>query len=363
MKPIILPYKLTSESGRLLAKSLNTKRVRPDGNYKYKENDLIINLGYSSVPLWDNDNVAWMNKPENVAIAVCKKKTLDALTAGGVLRPDYTQSKELAIEWINQGAKVVCREILNGHSAAGIVMAETVDQLSPNSKLFVKYFPKKNEYRVHVIRDKEGIKIFDFILKKKKEGVSEEEMNYQIRNYGQWIFCRQNTVLPDCVKKETIKAAEALNLDLCSVDICYSVKHDKCVVLELNTSSSLSGETTLERYTNAINDILNDRVVVGPPELNIVYNANRNIEDENVNLAVPITPPVVQPPISAPVAPARIVQNVIPANENYSFAGVSNISIKKSGGLIKVSGEVAGIGKIKVMEIVDGRITFYFKED
>jgi len=361
MRTRILGYKFESESAKLLADSLNTKRIRPDGLYKYKEDDLIINLGFSGKPIWDNNHVAWLNKPENVAIAVCKKKTFNKLKEKGVSIPDFTESKEVAAGWINEGNRVVCRKILNGHSGAGIVVAHNINELV-DAPLYSKYFPKRKEFRVHVVHDKEGLKIFDFIEKRKKAEIPKEEMNYEIRNHGQWIFARGEVELPDCVKKEAIKAVDAIGLELSSVDIVYDVKNDKCVVLEVNTNSSLSGDTTLENYTKAIKSILDDKVVVPAaivPALVPVPAAQ--VKSAPAPIQTPQVP--IQPlaPVATPISKA--IEKVKENKKEYSFEGASQIRTVIEGKKMKFYGTIPNVSKqVKIMETEEGEVTYFWQD-
>lgn len=376
MKLRILPYKPSSESGKLLANALGTKRIKPDGDYKYQEGDLIVNLGFSQTPKWDNDNIPWINKPENVRIAVCKKKTFEKLKEKGVAIPDFTTSKETAAGWIQAGHKVVCREILNGHSAQGIVMAHSAAELSNASKLFVKYFPKKKEFRVHVIRDKEGLKIFDFIQKKAKSDIPAGQINYEIRNHGQWIFARDGVDLPNCVKKESVKAVEALGLDLASVDVCYSEKNNNCVVLECNTSSSLSGDTTLENYKNALTKIIKNEKLDFPvivPAVDKKKDIPGQVAQVPKNPVIPAAPLIPAAQVKVAPAPAVTVsanlpksapvQKIINRPAQYNFEGATDISTTIEGKKMKFYGKVAGVSKpVRIMEVIDGEVTYFWQD-
>jgi hypothetical protein len=364
MIPRIISYKIGSQSARLLSQSLDCPRIRPDGNYSYNHNHLIINLGFSGNPNWANQNVRWLNKPASVNIVVCKKKTFLKLKEANVSIPDFTEDKNVAIEWINQGHKVACREILNGHSADGLVVAHSVNELSPQTKLYVKYFPKKHEYRVHMIRDKDGVKIFDFIQKKVRSNL-DHEPNYEIRNHGDWVFAREGVVLPECVKKEAIKAMNAVGLDLGSADVCYSVQNNNCVILELNSCSSLGDDnesTTLHNYTNAIKSVLNNTIVNSVAQA-VQVPAVAPVLHNNVPAPqnpFPIQTPVHAAPAAAQAAPSPVVNNV--NNREYIFDGVTKVKVIKNGNKIRVLGLINGNNKlVEVMEI-EGNVSRFWED-
>ena len=58
MRAIIYPYKLGSQGAAELAAALNTKRVRSNGNYRPRNNHLIINWGNPRQPIWWNPSFA-----------------------------------------------------------------------------------------------------------------------------------------------------------------------------------------------------------------------------------------------------------------------------------------------------------------
>jgi len=309
MNPIVYPYNLESETGRDVANGLNTKRVKPDGLYRYRENDLIINLGNSHRPIWDNGVVMVLNHWDAVATAVNKLKSFQVFKERAVSTVDFSTNIEDAKRWIAEGKEVFCRTILNGHSGEGIVIAKTVEQLVA-APLYTKYFNGKNEYRLHFM----GGKLIDFAQKKKRNEA--EEANDQIRSYSNnWVFCRDGVSLPRIVVEEARKAIKALNLDFGAIDIRYKVRDNICAVLEVNTSPALVN-TTLENYLNGLNLILNGQ------ELTDINYGNFQAQ------AAPVRPVA---PAPAPVAaPAPVVENGI-EDLLYHFPSIKSLKVIKSG--------------------------------
>lgn len=356
MKLFISPH-APSEGASLLAEKIPAVKIKTENsNYRFKNDHIIINWGNSQKMPWYVNGIRILNDPPAVAKAVDKIATLTILKQKNVSVPEFFTDINLAKESVRNGNTVFCRTKTRASGGDGIIIAKTENEVV-NAPLYTNYKKKKAEYRVAVV---DGV-VIDFMQKKKRQDWNVEEkgeINQFIRSHDNgWIFARENVNPPELVLDLAKKSVEALELDFGSVDIIFNETENKAYTLEVNTAPGLEeGGTSLERYSNAFKCLLNNQPI---PEVKPIINEN------TVNLAAPINPPVAQIPVPAPVAPARIVQNVIPANnqENYSFAGVSNISVKKAGNSIKISGEVAGIGKIKVMEIVDGIIKFYFKED
>ncbi len=108
MKLVFYPYKMFSQSAKLLAKSLMSKRVLPNGNYVPKRKHIIVNWGSSATPKWwgyiASRNVEVLNPPSAVQTAKNKLTTLQRLRAANVSVPDFTTSKHDAIDWIEDMA-------------------------------------------------------------------------------------------------------------------------------------------------------------------------------------------------------------------------------------------------------------------
>ena len=145
-----------------------------------------------------------------------------------------------------QNYPVVARTILRGHSGNGIVMLSS-NQDQVNAPLFTQYVKKKDEYRVHVFKEK------PFFVQRKARKSSVETPNWQIRNLaGGFIYARQELDVPECVEDVALKVFERTGLDFGAVDIIYNERENQFYVLEVNTAPGLEG-TTLQKYAEAIN--------------------------------------------------------------------------------------------------------------
>lgn len=241
----IYPYKAGSESVKNLCTALGTKRIKlKDSKFVGNPGKFVVNWGASKLP----DEVLKcrvLNKPDAVALATNKLKTFNTLSGTGLL-PEFTESRDEALKWINEGVTVVCRTLLEANSGRGIVMATTEDELV-DCKLYVKYVKKTQEYRVHVLG-----RHYDIQRKARRKDVADEDVNWQIRNHDNgFIFARNDLQIPAMFRRrltETArKAVKELELDFGAVDIIYNAKQDRLYVLEVNTAPGLSG-TTLESY-------------------------------------------------------------------------------------------------------------------
>ena len=256
MKPIIFPYKIGSQSAKVLANNLNTKRVRADGNYKWFKNHLIINWGASQKPKWAKNGVKVLNHWDTINKTHNKLNCLNLLKAAGVRTVEFTSDIEVAKQWIKDEETVFCRTKLIGHSGAGIKVARKPEDLV-ECNLYTKYIDGKNEYRIHIYND--GVNepiIFDAAQKRRKEGFKEENAENPdaklIRSYDNgYKFCREGLEIPEDVKVQAIKAIKASGLSFCGADIRYKVKTNEAYVLELNSSCGMdTNSTTLDRYSD-----------------------------------------------------------------------------------------------------------------
>lgn len=243
----ILPYKRYSKSAKALRMSLGMKVVHPDLSPKGR--DSVLNWGCAkSKP---NAVCKFFNQPEKVTIAVNKLSSFKALKDAGVNVPEFSTRVEDAKAWIENDYKVLARYLLRGHSGRGIKIVDCLDNLPGDAPLYVRYYRKKHEFRVHVVNGE----VIDYVEKKKRNGVDAASFNKYIRSYDNgWVFCRDDIVDIPEIRAEAIKAVNALGLDFGAVDIIWT-KSNKAMVLEVNSAPALSG-TTLVKYTEAIRNLM-----------------------------------------------------------------------------------------------------------
>jgi hypothetical protein len=240
----IYPYIKGSKSAKSLGQSLGCKVLtRP----KARRKGLVINWGASEVAPTRVSKM--LNAPYLVKTAANKLDALKVFKENNIACPDFTTDINIAKTWIEEGETVVCRTLLRSHSGKGIVIANEVSELVAAS-LYVKYFNKTYEFRVHVFNGK----VIDSVQKRKRSGV---ESNKYVRSYNNgWVFCRDNNKITIDARMLAIKAVTALGLDFGACDIVMK-KNGECKVLEVNTAPALIG-TTLESYKNAIMEYINE---------------------------------------------------------------------------------------------------------
>ena len=261
-------YRIGTESGEALAKSLGIKRIKHAGSIFVGHPDtVIINWGSSSLP----DNIApsrVLNKPETVATAINKKKFFRKVGPFCRVVP-YTTDQEVAKEWLSEGYKVVCRKQVKGYEGQGIevicpqegqgspptgilgTLASLVakkfsaavppsEAVLPTCPLYTQFIRAKAEYRVHVVGDK-------VIAVHKKVGDGDPTIKNTANN---WKFKRVQIYNQDVVE-QALLAVKAVELDFAAVDVLWD--GDKAWVLEANTAPGIYDMPwTLEQWTVAI---------------------------------------------------------------------------------------------------------------
>ncbi len=244
----IYPYSPDSASAKALAEALGIKRAKREG--KALKTDVLINWGCSKI---DREIVSEqiINKPEAVAKASNKLETFKALKEGGST-PEFTESREEANRWLAGGVIVVARTILNGHSGAGIIIVDPDKEKEvPEAKLYTRYVPKSEEYRVHVFQGK----VIHCQRKARNKEVADDQVNWQVRNHSNgFIFAHVGVKIDPVGVMAAIDAVHALGLDFGAVDLIFNRLKNKYYVLEINTACGLEG-TTLERYVQAFKEL------------------------------------------------------------------------------------------------------------
>lgn len=247
----ILPYKMGSESAKVLAQEIGCLRLKTNGSrWRGGLNKTLINWGSNTLPEALRASTRVLNQPTQVVLASHKLNALRALKEAGVQVPDFTTDRGDAAQWIHEGHKVVCRTLLRANSGRGIVITDNVEGMV-YAPLYVKYYKKMQEYRVHVIKGE----IVRVQRKARDRSVPDDQVNWQVRNHTNgFIFATEGVVISDDVKEGAIHAVEALGLDFGAVDVITHPEYGY-KVLEVNTAPGLTG-TTLEVYAEKFKNIL-----------------------------------------------------------------------------------------------------------
>lgn len=255
----IYSYNVGSEGARNLGQAIGARILRRTGSaYRPRNGDTIINWGNSEVPNFGPARI--LNAARNVGVASNKLSFFRMMQGArgeqAPRLPDFTTDIEVARTWIGQGVAVVCRTVLSGHSGNGIVIADTVAQLV-RAPLYTKYVPKKDEYRLHFMKDRNGASnMIDAQRKAKRENVDRNDANWRVRNLdGGFVYVRGDVNLPADVVDQARKAFDLSGLDFGAVDVIFNERQQQAYVLEINTAPGISG-TTVENYANAFRNLI-----------------------------------------------------------------------------------------------------------
>ena len=241
MRLFLSPYQIYSESAKGLAGALGVKRV--SGEKIFRPNDIIINWGKSVLSPRGNPRI--INIPEAVAKSVNKIITFNILKTVGIDTVEHTTSREVAMQWIDEGATVYARTVTTGHSGQGIVILNYENAAWVDCSLYTKAILKAHEYRVHVFNGQ----VIDLQKKKRRDG---SEASGLIKNLSNgWVFCREDVKAPLDIFTTAVAAVKALGLHFGAVDILYKATDNKVAVLEINSAPGLQGHT-LEKYKEAL---------------------------------------------------------------------------------------------------------------
>lgn len=242
------PY---SEGSRSLSAQLGLKRIRHIGSrWTPKRGDKVINWGSSNLP--DFGPAQIINIPDAVRVCANKLRFFETVPADCCV--PWTTDRQVTLRWLQEGreAKVVCRTLLTGHSGNGIIIAESDNELV-NAPLYTKYVKKQAEYRVHLIRSRNGeIRTID--IQRKIRDPEREPTDWNVRSHANgFMFVRNDVVLPANALDNCIRAFEAVGLDFGAVDVLWNQREQRAYVLEINTAPGLTG-TTVENYATAFRE-------------------------------------------------------------------------------------------------------------
>lgn len=259
----IYTHNPNSEGAKALANALGVKRIKQEGSkYVGRAGKTVINWGSSNVPAQVDSGARILNRPESVRRVTNKldffNLVKDAHRRNGNETPripEFTTDRAVATRWVEEGAKVVVRTKLNGHSGDGIVVIEERGVDIPAAPLYTKYVPKKQEWRVHVLKDGDQLTVIDMqrkIRDPKFEGVP----NWNVRSHDNgFIFAREVDAPNPDILEQAIRALDVSGLDFGAVDVIWNQQQGAAYVLEINTAPGLVGQT-VESYANAFKKYL-----------------------------------------------------------------------------------------------------------
>jgi glutathione synthase/RimK-type ligase-like ATP-grasp enzyme len=232
-------------TARAIAKALGWKVSLADSSKLRKVP--ILNYGTTS-RLVLRGATPYLNHPGKVGIAVDKRLTLEHLSAHDVPCIAFTVEPVKAKEWLAEGRSVVCRKVLNGHSGQGIDIIKWEDwkrngrgdpRFPAGVKLFTKYFPKREEVRVHVFNGE----VIAYARKMARNGADAD--NWVRSHANGWVFGVDGVVRDERACVAAVAAVRALGLHFGGVDI--GIGRDGVAVFEVNSAPGMEGRT-LEAY-------------------------------------------------------------------------------------------------------------------
>lgn len=228
-----------SNSAKELAAQPGFLRLRDERFHKVRPNDFVINWGVSSPVAGVKFH---FNQPPAIKKATDKLQAFIAMEDAKVRTVKFTDDIQEALKWCQNGATVVARMKLTGHSGDGIVIIEkgkvnTLPQMMEfEAPLYTHYIFKEKEFRVHVVRNK----VVDTQRKIKDPDV-EEVKSWKVRSHDNGFIFARNDISPSADRDAVaINACKALGLDFGAVDIVQD-KSGTYFVLEVNTAPGLEG--------------------------------------------------------------------------------------------------------------------------
>jgi len=251
-------YNQGSEGASLLSKALGVPRIKHSGSsFVGGPHKTILNWGatterYPTKLL--NCNI--INHPELVDNAVDKVKTFNKFREHNVSCPEFTSNRDEALSWLESDSMVFARTNVKSHSGRGIQIMdpEHPDTWEVTAPLYVKYIPKKHEYRVHVMKINGTYQVIDT----QRKGLKEEfrgntDVNFKIRNLQNgFIYVRNDGhVVPEVVRSVGISAVQSLQLDFGAADVIYNEQRGQAYSLEINSAPGITG-TTVDSYVTAL---------------------------------------------------------------------------------------------------------------
>ena len=249
----IFPHNPYSEGARALAEALNVRRIKRQ-NSRYVGNDrkTVINWGCAGALPEQVLRSRVLNKPEAVARVSNKLKFFLSCNEVAVAPriPEFTTTSCVVQGWLEAGRKVVARTVLNGHSGEGIVVLEGEGVDIPDAPLYTVYVPKKEEWRLHVLKNADELTIID-MQRKIRDPEYPGVPDWNVRSHANGFIFARNVEPPNPdVLRQALLALDVSGLDFGAVDVVWNQQSGQAYVLEVNSAPGLTG-TTITSYADA----------------------------------------------------------------------------------------------------------------
>lgn len=242
-----------SNGARELAEELGVKRLKQNGRFNLRSNDVVVNWGSASPLPARCGNARIVNTHISIAEVSNKltffNKMEEVKLNDRRITPKFFTTRNQARDYLRaKGGAIVCRTVLNGSGGAGIVIAEAEGQLV-EAQLYTRYVAKQDEYRIHIMRGN----VID--KQRKARRLSEDNADWKVRNLENgFIYVRGDVRPPQCVVDVAKKCMENLSLDFGAVDVIYNAAASRAYVLEVNSAPGLEGQTVVN-YANALREL------------------------------------------------------------------------------------------------------------
>lgn len=212
---------------------------------------------YTKVINWGNSEFIYQdleiyNEPNSVVTAVNKSFAFAALKEWNVPIPEVRRNR---LEEVPIGTKWLARTTLTGSSGEGIVVLRPGDEIV-RASLYVRYVPKRREFRVHVVKD-------EVIFVQEKRGRLDSNRTRDqnlIRNHGNgWVYTLTNEdSVPENIKAAGVAAVKALGLHFGAADVILGRDDNQPYVLEVNTAPGLRSPTLTAAYRAALTRMIDE---------------------------------------------------------------------------------------------------------
>lgn len=221
--------------------------------------DLIFNWG-SSQDIFCGPLI--LNPPDFVVNAIDKERSFEKFLEHDVSTLEATKELDEAFTWVNEDNSkgLVARFLSCSFGGRGAVFVKTEEEINNlleedgHPKLWTKYVPKFDEYRIHVWQNG----VVDFQQKKLKNGYTPQKVRTHDTGY---VFARENVNPPEVVIEEAFKAVKSLRLDFGAVDVGFTRSNSRATVYEVNTAPGLEGATLkgyVERFLETYQQFKDD---------------------------------------------------------------------------------------------------------
>lgn len=205
------------------------------------------------------------NDPDVVAAISNKLRCFEILRDDNIPTVEWTASRHVAQDWLDEGSAVYERHLLRSHSGNGIAVKFPGGAPVAQAPLYTRKIRGRfAEYRIHVvagnvIAGQRKRRMTTETLRERGMDVPEDRLRNAVRTYANgWAFTQTDADPGEDARNVCIAAMDSVGAISGCVDIAVTERRGQVYVIEINSAPALRSPTIYAAYVEALRPLVQE---------------------------------------------------------------------------------------------------------